>query len=570
MRFQPKVDQVLAVGKDRYEIEPHPMVPHLPYGQEGRMATVYKMRSDGKNFALKVFKDAYRKPEILALSEKLKNYAVIPGLEACQRIVINPVELKTLIKSDNDLNFAVIMPWIEGQTWFDILTGKTPLDKEQCERLAREFCRTMVSMEERSVSHCDLSAPNVILTNLDTVPKISLVDVEQLFGPTLEQPDMLLVGTPGYITDFDRSGFWSRFSDRFAGAILLAEMLCWHSEAVRAASWGDSYFDPVELQQVVPVEAGSGEPIAELFDRVWKADSFETCPSFWEWNRILSGESDTVAMRRTMKANPVIMALTAFETRARDRMLSGELSEAMTEYEAALAYAVEHDVSPDNYIERINELSLQQIAGYWIEDRLHERAFDIVDLQTYDPSQVSGKKLGGFKLWQLLVFIGLLAGMGFMVFSSWGDEIRSSDWYDLLGLQIGLAAVMYAGIRKPWLSSLLYLVVALVVGFTLSQARPSILAPHEIAIQVVLSAVLLELLLRLGDWMIRDPIRRWYLDLAWVAGSAFVSGGYLELQMGANRFDSWPKVGLNFGLALAGWLLGKWLESVIITLRERT
>lgn len=98
MRFQPKVDQVLVVGKDRYEIEPHPMVPSLPYGQEGRMATVYKLRSEGRSFALKVFKDAYRKPDILVLSEKLKNYAVIPGLEACQRVVINAVEHKPLIK----------------------------------------------------------------------------------------------------------------------------------------------------------------------------------------------------------------------------------------------------------------------------------------------------------------------------------------------------------------------------------------------------------------------------------------------------------------------------------------
>lgn len=577
MRFQPQVDQVLAVGKERYEIEPHPMVPQLPYGQEGRMATVYKIRSDGKNFALKVFKDAYRKPDILDLSEKLKNYAVIPGLEACQRLVINPVEHKALIKRDADLNFAVIMPWIEGQTWFDILTEKEPLSREQCERLAREFCRTLVSMEERSVAHCDLSSPNVILANLDTVPRISLVDVEQLFGPTLQQPDLLLVGTPGYITNYEKAAFWSRFSDRFAGAILLAEMLCWHSAEFRAASWGDSYFDPAELRKACErydlmqktLEEGFGEEVGELLARVWAAGSFETCPSFWEWNRILSGESDTVAMRRTMKSNPVIMALANFETRARDQMLSGNLESAITEYEAALSYAVEHDVSPDTYIERINELSLQQIAGYWVEDKLHERAFEIVDLQTYDPGQASGKKLGGFKLWQLIVFVVLVSGSAFVVFSEWGAEIRGSDIYLLLSLQVTLAAIMMVGIRKPFLVAALYFIVSSVVGLALNQ-RGSVLPPEELILHIGISAVILEIFFRVGLALVRDTIRHWYWDLLWVVIAAFLAGGYLELQMQAGRLDSWLKVGINLGLAVVGWLLGKWLASVIITLRERT
>ena len=63
-----------------------------------------------------------------------------------------------------------------------------------------------------------------------------------------EKPSLLPAGSAGYAPKYLTSGVWQK-ADRFAGAILLGEILSWCSEEVRNKKWTDaSYFKTEEMQ----------------------------------------------------------------------------------------------------------------------------------------------------------------------------------------------------------------------------------------------------------------------------------------------------------------------------------
>jgi hypothetical protein len=146
-------------------------------------------------------------------------------------------------------------------------------------------------MEEQGIAHCDLSAPNVMLPLLAGGTGVELVDLEGLYAPGMTRPQELSSGSAGYAHRQARGGLWGPEADRFAGAVLLAEMLGWCDPQVVQAAWGESYFAPQEMQQDTPryrtlvaaLERGWGSNVARLFERAWRSDSLLDCPTFGEW-----------------------------------------------------------------------------------------------------------------------------------------------------------------------------------------------------------------------------------------------------------------------------------------------
>jgi hypothetical protein len=200
------------------------------------------------------------------------------------------------------------MPWIEGPTWVEVMLEKRPLTPQQALDLARAFADILSRMEQNGIAHCDLSGPNVLLPMLagqtaDRRPQtayspsstVELVDVEGLYAPGLPRPEALPSGSSGYAHRTAREGLWGPTADRFAGAVLLAEMLGWGDETVREACYGETYFDPAEM----PAQGGAnppryrtliaalarhyGQPVADLFERAWTSETLADCPTFGEW-----------------------------------------------------------------------------------------------------------------------------------------------------------------------------------------------------------------------------------------------------------------------------------------------
>jgi len=305
-----EVHQKLIINSRHFRIMAHPQLAFLPYGQEGRMATVYKLCEEtnnqghstgseclsGREWALKVFREMYRSPEVEAISESLRSLATLPGLEAAERMIISPHrrEHEDLLRHFPDLAYAALMPWIEGQTWADVLQGKVAVSSQESWSRAKALLEVLFALEENQVAHCDLGSANLIFQERGGRVKAALVDLEQVYAPHLAHPPQHIpIGTPGYTPNYihDNRSIWGPFGDRFAGAVLLAEILAWHDEEVRAQAREDqSYFSEGELHKrgerfeiVSRVLEAWDESLSELFQRAWFASSLEECPSFQEW-----------------------------------------------------------------------------------------------------------------------------------------------------------------------------------------------------------------------------------------------------------------------------------------------
>lgn len=299
--FIPRVNETLTIGNETYYFTAHPAAKDMPYGQTGRKATVFQLQGrDGKKRALKVFMQKYRLEENLFKASELLKYAAFPGLSTCERFVISNRQFPSLIKQNRDLNYSVLMPWIEGQTWQDIVLNKTKLDRDFCLETALELNRVLATMEVSQIAHCDLSGPNIILrpsgfTDFKEDP-LSLIDLEEMYAPDLTKPTVLPAGSAGYAHSTSSNGLWSQYADRFAGSILLANMLAWSDSSVIEASYGENYFSPDEMHTNCTryqklsdsLEKTWGKATSELFSTAWYSEELKDCPSFVDW----AGEFD--------------------------------------------------------------------------------------------------------------------------------------------------------------------------------------------------------------------------------------------------------------------------------------
>ncbi len=302
--FNPTLETQLVIDEVEYTFSPHPVVPTLVWGQEGRHAIVYRMeaqtarrrpldRANGNAYALKVFRPAFRHPGLLASAEALSWAHELPGMQVCDQRVITQETHPDLVAQYDDLDYAMVMPWIEGQTWFDFLQKRERVSLDQSRALAENMAWVLYALELNHLAHCDLSSGNVIVD--PSRDGIHLVDVEDLYSPWLTPPPMVPAGTPGYQhEEAAGEGQWRPTGDRFAGALLLAEMLGWAHPDVRKAAYGESYFAPGELQRqterydiLVDVLRAYDPGFAETFEAVWRSESLEKCPPLSSWYDLL-------------------------------------------------------------------------------------------------------------------------------------------------------------------------------------------------------------------------------------------------------------------------------------------
>lgn len=296
MPFDPQPKQKITIEETTYLVSEHPAAPGIAYGQEGRAATVYRLDGPRRSAALKVFKQHYRIPSITSVASRLENLARLPGLTVCRRTVLTPNRHAPLLRLQPDLTYSVVMPWIPGPTWLQIVMEQQPITPEQSLQLATALASILAGLEQEGVAHCDLSGANVLLpifapqSEFDSA-QVELVDVEQLYAPGFERPLAVPSGSDGYAHHTVHQGCWDVFADRFAGAILLAEILGWCDPTIRDAAWGECLFDPQELQRpckrydllVQTLQKRWGDGVASRLSQAWHSQELADCSTFGEW-----------------------------------------------------------------------------------------------------------------------------------------------------------------------------------------------------------------------------------------------------------------------------------------------
>jgi hypothetical protein len=301
--FSPQVNQNFSIFLSplelRFEPIPHPQASNMVHSMRAGKATVYRLRDMDApgEYALKVMKARFRDPGLEAKCEQLDSLKRLTGLEVCDRRCLSSTLAPETIKIFPRLEYSILMPWIQGPSWWDVHISEAlgeKLTKSQCFRLASNFAAILARIESTGFAHCDLSPANVMVDLNTESPRVELIDVEEFFGPGFATPQPRPIGTTGYQHKASRASGWNAESDRFSGALLIAEMLAWHATIVRQYSYGESYFAPGELQGSPPCQRyqslseavrDQSAQLEDLLRRAWVSNEIAECPPLREWSK---------------------------------------------------------------------------------------------------------------------------------------------------------------------------------------------------------------------------------------------------------------------------------------------
>jgi len=304
VQFRPDIGMRLCIGGKYFEFVPHPLFAQdseVVFAVEGGEALIYQIRSviTKKLYALKVMKPAYRGEHIARGVALIKRSVHIPGLYLPDRICLTMADHPDLIKAYPDLEYAIFMPWLTGKTWSELMLDPASTARytlQQASALAETVANLLRKLESMHLAHSDLAGGNVFLAS--DLQRLQLLDLEGLYAPASPAPPFRSQGSPGYQHhNLGPQGQWCPEGDRFAGAMLLAEMLTWWNPGVRALvdkhAW--TLFQPAELQtdsspcwsEVRNTLWYIHPGLLSLFDRAWFSASLAECPDFAAWNSTL-------------------------------------------------------------------------------------------------------------------------------------------------------------------------------------------------------------------------------------------------------------------------------------------
>jgi hypothetical protein len=258
----------------------------MAFVRQGRKAQVYKLRGpDGRPYALKVFFRGFSPDEMI--NYRLREFGHLDGLRVCQRRLIGAEEAAAV--GEPGLASAVLMPWIDGVAWAGVIETRRPLRPETGLTLARRTAHVLAGLEAVGLAHADISSTNVII---QTAPPVQLIDVEDMYHERFGQVSHVPAGSPGYAHPrHEGQSYRHPCGDRFAGAVLLAEMLTWSGTGSgRRATADISVFDPAEIGKRGPkfrrVHSGLAAlsaALADLFEQAWSSPSLTECPPLSQW-----------------------------------------------------------------------------------------------------------------------------------------------------------------------------------------------------------------------------------------------------------------------------------------------
>jgi serine/threonine protein kinase len=298
--FRPHANMIMELDSSRVRFMPHPLFPmdmDEVFVIEGGEAMVYQVQdvATGALGALKVVKPSYRGDHIVRSVAALAPYATLPGLYLGNRICLTRAEYPRLIAAYPDLEYAILMPWISGRSWSGLLLDRgaaVSYGAGQALDLTLTTAQALWNLEAHHLAHTDVAGNNLVFAA--DYGHVELLDIENLYAPDAPAPRYWSSGTPGYQhRNLGAYGNWCAEGDRFAAAILLAEMLAWCDPLVRERTpeGAESLFRPDELQELdVPRWQAMRDaiwavcpPALALFDQAWASRDLAECPEIGAW-----------------------------------------------------------------------------------------------------------------------------------------------------------------------------------------------------------------------------------------------------------------------------------------------
>ncbi|PYP85755.1 MAG: hypothetical protein DMF61_15600 [Blastocatellia bacterium AA13] len=257
----------------------------------------------------KVFADgAFQAEHSRAIKSLIPHH---PGFEAgYMRRVLDAGAVSAAALRDSPLpawiHNSILMPAAAGVDWStfrsDVQHGRQYLPVNQRLALVRSLSQEIQWLEGQDISHRDLSGGNVLVDAANG--QVHLVDWEGMFRAELPAPGCLRRGTYGYIAPFvagkgvsDGRFTWRARADRFALAVICAEILCVSAEFPATSDDGFCGQDELYvrsgpcLSAMTEILERTFFRAALLLKRALAADDFDDCPSPADWAASVGSES---------------------------------------------------------------------------------------------------------------------------------------------------------------------------------------------------------------------------------------------------------------------------------------
>jgi hypothetical protein len=298
--FRPRAHEVIELWGTKHTFCEHPAAPGMVFAQEGGRGVVYQLsaNSGASLHGLKVFASAFRVSRHQRSSKQLDQIGSRVGLAAARRRVVDPDDL--IARRLPSLQYAVLMPWIRGTTWYDCLqlaetSGTRVHTSELARRFALSFLDIMAGLEGAGIAHTDISPGNVILD--DVRMQVELLDLEDIYAPGIAEPEEKTSGTPGY-QHHKRWHTWRPEGDRYAVAVLTSELLLLSDDAVARRSSTSGFFvsdctnaEAREAYDMAIAKLSKSYPrFAKLFHTAWFAEVLSACPEITELHAALHAD----------------------------------------------------------------------------------------------------------------------------------------------------------------------------------------------------------------------------------------------------------------------------------------
>src|SRR5262249_13367878 len=156
--------------------------------------------------------------------------------------------------------------------------------------LCNNLLTVIEGLERYNIAHTDISPGNVIV-DLNTY-NVELLDLEDMYIPGAEPPPFLNRGSTGYRHYTSDQGVtcWRPEGDRYAAAVLAAEILILSGRSLAKFMTGDGFFSTPFKKHQRALRYYKAERLlksiapdfASVFDRSWRAASLQECPRISE------------------------------------------------------------------------------------------------------------------------------------------------------------------------------------------------------------------------------------------------------------------------------------------------
>ncbi len=181
----------------------------LPRSMSGAFASVYKIVSGGKGWAVRCFLS--NRPEQQERYRSISDFVLMDDLEC----TIDFYYIENGIKIRNEWFPILKMPWVDGDT-LDRWVFKHYKDTEQMKRLLADFHNMVAAISRAGISHCDLQVGNILVS-----PEgLRLVDYDALFVPALAGKKSLEVGHPSFQHPGRTASLYSATTDNFSAWLI--------------------------------------------------------------------------------------------------------------------------------------------------------------------------------------------------------------------------------------------------------------------------------------------------------------------------------------------------------------